>query len=80
MLNDLVTDTFSLSIRDGEIRQINNFSDVSDLNGQALDWVFEQNPELTTGACAGYFFGGPTPGDCAREVVAGFKAFVDQNS
>jgi hypothetical protein len=75
-----VTDTFNLIIRDGEIRQINTYSDSPDINDEARDWVFEQNPELTSGACQGFFFGGPTPGECAREVVAGFIAFMEHSS
>lgn len=70
------TDTFQLSIENGEIVAVRTSSDDPELVGTATRWLAEQKPELAEGPCEGFFEGGPTPGDCVRAVVQGFKEFV----
>lgn len=70
-----VTDKFHLKL-DGErivkVRTSSNDPPEFDL---ALIWLKREQPGLMTGPCRGFFAGGPTPGDCVRAVVSGFKAF-----
>ena len=70
-----VTDTFHLTFRDGRIVKVRTSSNDPPDFDQALDWVKAQRPELMTGACRGFFAGGPTPQDCVRAVVTGFADY-----
>ena len=75
-----VTDTFTLTIADGTISTVRTSSDDPAAVGEAFEWVFQQNPDLRTGVCEGLFGGGgPTPQDCAREVLAGLVEFAARN-
>ena len=70
-----VTDTFHLTFKDGRIVQVTTSSDDPPDMKQAFDWLRTERPELIDGPCRGFFAGGPTPQDCVRAVVEGFKAF-----
>ncbi|MFD1765642.1 hypothetical protein ACFSAG_02140 [Sphingorhabdus buctiana] len=70
-----VTDKFHLTIRDGRIVAVRNSSNDPPEFELALKWLQREKPEVMTGPCRGFFAGGPTPGDCVRAVVAGFKAY-----
>jgi len=69
-----VTDTFALTVRDGRIVAVRTSSDDPEPVRAAFERLFKEQPTLfETGACKGFFAGGPTPGDCVRAVVAGFR-------
>jgi len=70
-----VTDTFHLTFRDGRIVKVRTSSNDPPDFEKALDWVRTQHPDLMTGACRGFFAGGPTPQDCVRAVVKGFADY-----
>lgn len=70
-----VTDKFHLTMRKGRIVAVRNSSNDPPEFDLALDWIRREQPEIMTGPCRGFFAGGPTPGDCVRAVVEGFKAF-----
>lgn len=71
-----VTDTFRLTISEGEITGVQTGSDDPELVGQAFEWVLERNPDLMEGACQGFFAGGPTPDECIRAIIAGYEEFA----
>ncbi len=72
-----VTDTFSLTIRNGAVVDVALSSNDPELAVMAFQWVSENKPELfTDGACEGFFDGGPTPGECIRAVVQGFEEYA----
>lgn len=70
-----VTDKFHLTIREGRIVQVRNSSDDPPEFDLALNWLRRERPDVMAGPCRGFFAGGPTPQDCVRAVVAGFKAY-----
>ena len=72
-----VTDKFHLSMRNGLIVAVDNSSNDPPEFKLALEWIGREQPEVMTGPCRGFFAGGPTPGDCVRAVVGGFKAYRD---
>ncbi len=71
-----VTDTFHLSFAHGRIVGVRTTSDDPPQFAEALQWLGRERPELMTGPCRGFFDGGPTPGDCVRAVVRGFRDFA----
>lgn len=71
-----VTDSFHLKFHGREIAAVRTTSNDPPEFDQALEWLRAQRPELISGACQGFFAGGPTPGDCARAVVKGFAEFA----
>ncbi|MEY4237589.1 MAG: hypothetical protein RL339_190 [Pseudomonadota bacterium] len=72
-----VTDTFHLTVEDGRIVKVRTSSnDPADFE-LALNWLQREQPQVMTGPCRGFFAGGPTPQDCVRAVVKGFKAYRD---
>jgi hypothetical protein len=70
-----VTDTFHMTLAGDRIVSVRTSSNDPAEFDQALNWLKRQRPELMTGACRGFFAGGPTPQDCVRAVVAGFAAY-----
>ena len=68
-----VTDTFHLSFRDGRLASVRTSSNDPPEFDQALQWLSTTRPQLLEGPCRGFFDGGPTPQDCVRAVVAGFR-------
>ncbi len=71
-----VTDTFSLTISDGEIESVATSSNDPELVHQAFDWVLSEDPSLMEGPCKGFFAGGPTPDKCIEAIIAGFERFA----
>jgi hypothetical protein len=70
-----VTDTFKLTFSGGEIIKVETSSDDPPEFYTAQEWIRTHRPELIEVACKGYFAGGPTPGECVKAMVQGFKEF-----
>jgi hypothetical protein len=70
-----VTDKFHLTISEGRIVEVRNSSNDPPDFDLALDWLRREQPDIMAGPCRGFFAGGPTPQDCVRAVVHGFKAY-----
>lgn len=77
-----VTDTFHLTFSDGRVVDLETSSDDPPIYEEALQWMFANKPELgeADNPCEGLFAGGPTPGECAVAVVAGFEEFMQSGS
>lgn len=73
-----VTDTFTLSFEDGVLTAVKNSSDDQPIYYEAYEWVVANKPEVMSGPCQGFFKDGPTPGDCARAMTAGYREFSEQ--
>ena len=73
-----VTDRFILTITDGDLVAVRTSSNDPEEVDQAYEWLFANEPTLleSGGPCEGFFDGGPTPGECAAAVVAGFQQFA----
>ncbi|MEM7218231.1 MAG: hypothetical protein AAF515_07700 [Pseudomonadota bacterium] len=71
-----VTDTFALSFSGADIVEIDTSSNDQPVYYQARDWVRREMPEVMSGACKDYGSLAGTPGDCARAMTAGYKAFA----
>jgi hypothetical protein len=70
-----VTDKFHLTISEGRIVKVRNSSNDPPDFDLALDWLRREQPDVMAGPCRGFFAGGPTPKDCVRAVIGGFKAY-----
>jgi hypothetical protein len=70
-----VTDTFHVKFQDGRIVGVETTSNDPPEFEKALKWLGSERPELLDGPCKGFFDGGPTPQDCVRAVVNGFRDF-----
>lgn len=70
-----VTDTFRLTIIDGQIRSVVSSSNDPDIYYAAKDWIRKNRPELIEIPCEGIWEGGPSPCDCVRAMVKGFAEF-----
>jgi hypothetical protein len=70
-----VTDTFHLSFDSGNITSFNLTTDDPPIYLEAHDWVVENRAELFNDACSGFFEGGPTPEECVRSMLQGYKDF-----
>ena len=71
-----VTDTFTLTFDGPNISKVETSSNDQPIYYQAAEWVRETMPEVMEGPCQGFFDGGPTPGDCARAMVDGYRKFA----
>jgi hypothetical protein len=71
-----VTDTFHLTIIDGQIHSVQTSSNDPDLYYEAKQWVRQNRPQVIQGPCMGILEGGPTPCDCVRAMVKGFTEFI----
>ena len=71
-----VTDRFQLGFQGSRIVNVQNSSNDPPEFKDAMQWLAKVRPELMTGACRGFFDGGPTPKDCVRAVVSGFTLFA----
>lgn len=71
-----VTDTFTITFDETTITKVETSSNDKPIYYQASAWVRENMPEVMEGPCQGFFDGGPTPGDCARAMTAGYTAFA----
>lgn len=70
-----VTDTFHLTIVEGQIRSVQTSSNDPDMYHQAKEWVKKNRPELIEVPCLGIWEGGPTPCECVKSMVKGFIEF-----
>ncbi len=70
-----VTDKFHLTLDGGQIVKVRTSSNDPPEFNLALAWLQRERPDVMTGPCQGFFAGGPTPGDCVRAVVRGFKGY-----
>lgn len=70
-----VTDTFHLTIHGVQIVQVRTSSNDPPDFDLALNWLRRERPDVMAGPCRGFFADGPTPQDCVRAVVEGFKAY-----
>ena len=76
-----VTDSFHISLKDGQIVAVKTTSNDPPEAKMAFEWLMKERSELfSTGACRGFFSGGPTPQDCIRAVVRGFREFSARRS
>ena len=66
-----VTDTFHLTIVNGQIRSVETSSNDPDLYYEAKDWIKQNSPELIEVPCGE----SATACDCVKATVEGFKAF-----
>ena len=71
-----VTDSLHLTFKGDRIAAVKTTSNDPPEAEAAFNWIERERPELfKTGACRGFFAGGPTPQDCIKAVVVGFKEF-----
>jgi hypothetical protein len=70
-----VTDTFTLTFSHGEIVAVDTGSNDPPQFHAAEEWVRRQRPELIDEPC-GDDFSSPTPGECVRAMVQGYKEFA----
>ena len=70
-----VTDTFHLTIVNGQIRSVETSSNDPDQYYEAKDWVKQHHPELIEIPCGD----SATACDCVKATVEGFKAFNATN-
>lgn len=70
-----VTDTFRLTIINGQIRSIQTSSNDPDLFYEAKDWIKQNRPELIEKACEGSL----TACECVKATVEGFIEFKANN-
>lgn len=71
-----VTDTFKMTFDGTTLVAVDNSSNDQPIYYEAYNWVVENRPEVMSGPCRGFFVDGPTPGDCARAMTAGYRAFA----
>jgi len=71
-----VTDVFQLTIIEGKIQSVANSSDDPDIYYEAKKWVKINRPELVVKQCEGIWDGGPTPCECIKGTIEGFREFV----
>jgi hypothetical protein len=75
-----VTDTFHLTVINGQIRLVQTSSNDPDLYYKAKEWIRINRPELIEEPCKGIWDGGPTPCECVRAMVEGFTLFMDSEN
>jgi len=70
-----VTDTFHITFRDGRIRSVETSSNDPAMYYEAKEWVKKNRPELVEKQCEGIWESGPTPCDCVKGMIEGFREF-----
>ena len=73
------TDTFSLSIANGQIVAASFAGDDPPIFEAVFAWMAEDRPEVFVGPCRDMFEGGETPADCARAVAQAARDYVEAN-
>ena len=71
-----VTDTFHVTMVDGDIVKVTNSSNDPQAYWDAEAWVRANRADLIERPCEGFFDGGPTPGDCVRAMVRGYAEYA----
>ena len=74
-----VTDSFHVTVVDGEVVRVTNSSNDPQAYHDAEEWVRTNRPELIEPPCIGFFDGGPTPGDCVRAMVSGLAEYASKS-
>jgi hypothetical protein len=72
-----VTDSFHLSVSEGQIHSVETSSNDLEVFREAEAWVWKERPELVAAPCAGYWDDGETPGDCVRAMVSGYRQYTE---
>jgi hypothetical protein len=72
-----VTDTFHISIQNGNILSVKTSSNDLDEYYKAKEWVNQNRPGLIEKACEGIWEGGPTPCECVQGMIKGFTEFTE---
>jgi len=75
-INFNVTDSFHITIAQGQIRKVETSSNDPDAYYEAKDWVKQNRPDLIEKPCEGIWNGGPTPCECILGMIKGFRAYV----
>lgn len=75
-----VTDTFHVTVIDGDIVSVTNSSNDPQAYWDAEEWVRKNRLELIELPCKGFFDGGLTPGDCVRAMVSGYAEYASKSS
>ena len=70
-----VTDVFHITIIKGQIHSVETSSNDPDLYYKAKEWVKLNRSELIETPCKGIWDGGPTPCECVKAMVKGFREF-----
>jgi hypothetical protein len=71
-----VTDNFHFAFQNGRIVKVWNSSNDPPEFRAAMEWLRRERPAIFSGPCRGIWEGGPTPMDCVRAVVKGFREFT----
>lgn len=71
-----VTDTFHLGIINGHIKSVATSSNDPEIFHEARKWVRENLAELVDEPCHWEKEVGPTPCECVKATVQGFKEFI----
>jgi|GEM_PF-831675 hypothetical protein len=72
-----VTDTFHLSFQGKTLVAVDTSSNDQPIYFEARKWVETNQPEVMEGPCKDRGAGGNTPGDCARAMTEGYRAFYE---
>jgi len=75
-----VTDTFDVTFSDNKLTEVATSSNDLDVFWQAREWVKKHHAALIAKPCQGIWNGGPTPGDCVRAMVEGYKRFAKSDA
>lgn len=75
-----VTDTFRITMKNGQIYSVETSSNDPDEYYKAKEWVKKNRPELVEKACEGIWEGGPTPCECIQGMIKGFAGFVKEKT
>ncbi|MEN8248255.1 MAG: hypothetical protein ABFS32_04940 [Bacteroidota bacterium] len=75
-----VTDTFHITVIEGQIKSVHTSSNDPDLYFEAKEWVRQNRPELIEKPCEGIWEGGPTPCECVQAMVNGFVQFMESTN
>jgi len=70
-----VTDSFHLTVVNGQIRHVETSSNDPDVYYEAKEWVKQNRPHLIEKPCEGIWNGGPTPCECIQGMIKGFVEF-----
>jgi hypothetical protein len=71
-----VTDTFRIAFANGQITSVSTSSNDPELFHEAMKWMQTERKAQIAEPCRGFFDGGPTPGDCVRAMVNGFRNYA----
>jgi hypothetical protein len=75
-LDIFVTDTFRITLANGQVRSVATSSNDPAMFGEAMKWVRRERADQIRVPCEKFFTGGPTPGACVKAMVNGFAEFA----